>query len=198
MTTPLPDWPRPHYRHPGGRPFLFFVVYGEFGKFPALDPGKYRSSGIPEGLDLSHYDHEKQPDVLTRFQDGYLWNDLKARNPALAEQIVRAPECLILRGELEDGPTLNYLRDVVGLLTFLLDHSGVTIYDPSMFQWVSVLRITATIAPKSMSRITPFWFPFSSWRIHHGARFSRRVQRAFLAAPAARVAAEWSERPRFL
>ena len=73
--------------------------------------------------------------MLTRFQDGYLWDDLKARNPALAEQVAQSPECLILRGELEDGPTLNYLRDAVGLLTFLLDHGGITIYDPSIFQW---------------------------------------------------------------
>jgi hypothetical protein len=40
-----------------------------------------------------------------------------------------------LRGETDDCDNLNYLRDSVGLLTFLLDHGGVTVYDPFMLQW---------------------------------------------------------------
>lgn len=30
MPDPLPDWPRPHFRQSGERPFLFFVVCGQF------------------------------------------------------------------------------------------------------------------------------------------------------------------------
>lgn len=135
MPTPLPDWPRRYFRQPGGKPLLFFVVYGQFGELPSLSATEYRSGGMPSGLDLSHYDADHHPDVLTRFQEGYLWEELQARNPALAAQVAESRECLILRGEIEDGDTLNYLRDSVGLLTFLLDHGGVTIYDPSIFQW---------------------------------------------------------------
>jgi hypothetical protein len=36
---------------------------------------------------------------------------------------------------LADQGDLNYLRDTVGLLTFLLDHGGIGIYDPHMFHW---------------------------------------------------------------
>jgi hypothetical protein len=36
---------------------------------------------------------------------------------------------------LEDQSDLSYLRDTVGLLTSLLDHGGVTVYDPQMFHW---------------------------------------------------------------
>jgi hypothetical protein len=135
VDTALPDWSRPHYQQPGGKPFLFFVVYGEFGELPALDPDKYRSTGVPPGLGLSRYDSHSQPDVLSRFQEGYLWNDLKAQNCVLAEKVNQSPECLILQGELDDEPTLNYLRDAVGLLTFLVDHGGIAVYDPWMFQW---------------------------------------------------------------
>jgi hypothetical protein len=31
MTDPLSDWPRPHFKQPGGMPFLFFVICGKFG-----------------------------------------------------------------------------------------------------------------------------------------------------------------------
>ena len=53
----------------------------------------------------------------------------------LAQAIQAAGECLILRGELEDQSNLNYLRDTVGLMTFLLDQGGIVVYDPQMFHW---------------------------------------------------------------
>lgn len=135
MPDNLIDWPRPHYRGPGGRPFLFYVVYGSFPQMPALDRAKYRSNGPVPGLQLSHYGRDKQPDVLDGFRQGYLWDELKRHDPALAEVVAAADECMILRGELEDRGDLNYLRDTVGLLTFLLDHGGVCVYDPWMFRW---------------------------------------------------------------
>ncbi len=135
MTEQLADWPRCYYREPGGNPFLFYVVYGAFSGMPALSQREYRSNGVFPGLHLSHYDKEKHPDVLDGFQVTYLWDNLKKRHPALAGAIKQAGECLILTGELEDQADLNYLRDAVGLLTFLLDHGGIVIYDPQMFHW---------------------------------------------------------------
>lgn len=135
MTTPLADWLRPHFIPSSGRPFLFYVVYGEFGSLPGLSASQYRSAGVPDGLDLSHYDMEQHASVLAGFQEGYLWDELHNRSPALASRIAESRECLILRGQPENDKTLNYLRDSVGLLTFLLDHGGFTVYDPVMFQW---------------------------------------------------------------
>ncbi len=135
MSDTPPDWPRPRFTRPGGTPFLFYVVYGKFENLPALSGSRYRSAGVPDGFTLFHYDMEQHPDVLAGFQEGYLWSDLQGRNPVLAARIAETKECLILRGEIQDSETLNYLRDSVGLLTFLLDHGGITVYDPLMFHW---------------------------------------------------------------
>jgi hypothetical protein len=135
MSEPLADWPRKLYQRPGGRPFLFYVVFGAFPQMPALSAQEYRSNGVFPGLALTHYDRGKYPDVLERFRQGYLWDELTRHRPALAAAVQAAGECLILRGELEDQSDLNYLRDSVGLLTFLLDHGGVVVYDPQMFRW---------------------------------------------------------------
>ena len=70
MGESFPDWNRPHYLRPGGKPFLFYVVYGEFGELPILDSSKYRSAGVPFGFQLSRADSERYPDDLTRFQEG--------------------------------------------------------------------------------------------------------------------------------
>lgn len=135
MSDDLPDWPRKYYQEPGGKPLLFYAVFGAFTQLPALSRQEYRSNGVSPGLQLSHYDRDKHPDVLGGFRQGYLWDELKKHEPALAQAAESAWECMILRGELEDRGDLNYLRDAVGLLAFLLDHGGVAVYDPWMFRW---------------------------------------------------------------
>lgn len=135
MPELLTDWPRPFYEGPGGRPFLFYVVYGAFGDVPAMDARKYRSQGVHPGLTLAQYTRLRHAEVLDGFRDGELWDQWRAHQPGLAAPVQAAAECLILQGELDDRPDLNYLRDTVGLLTFLLDHGGVGIFDPLMFRW---------------------------------------------------------------
>jgi hypothetical protein len=42
---------------------------------------------------------------------------------------------MVLRGSQPDPPTLDYLRDSVGLLTYVLDCGGCAVYDPQSFDW---------------------------------------------------------------
>jgi hypothetical protein len=70
MSNSLPDWPRPHFKQRGGKPFLFFVVYGQFEQSPGMSASHYRSTGVPAGLDLSHYQADQHPDVLARWITG--------------------------------------------------------------------------------------------------------------------------------
>jgi hypothetical protein len=135
MPGGLERWPRPYYERPGGRPFLFYVVFGEFDTHPEIDSQEYQTLGVHPGLELSLYNREKYPEVLSGFQVGYLWDELVDQDPALARSVAESDQCLILRGELEDRGDLDYLRDSVGLLTFLLDHGGICVYDPQMFRW---------------------------------------------------------------
>jgi hypothetical protein len=135
MATALPDWTREFYHQPGGAPYLFFAVYGAFGKLPNLSAAQYRSAGIPDGLKFKQYSRQEHPQVLARFQEGYVWEDLQRGNRELARQIAAAPQCVILRGQVEDSDKLNYLRDAVGLVTFLLDQGGIVVYDPFLLHW---------------------------------------------------------------
>jgi hypothetical protein len=135
MAEPLGDWERPYFQIPGGRPTLFYIAYGEFGSFEGFSVSKYRSTGVPEGFRLMSYGPDSYPEIAARFHTGYLWNDLQTRDLTLASRISAAQMCMILRGEIEDCPTLNYFRDCVGILTFLLDRGGIAIFDPYMFKW---------------------------------------------------------------
>jgi len=139
MTTAseLADWPRPRYT-PGGKPaFLFYIVYGRIDFTTPPSRSRYRLNGIPDGIEIMAYGPEANPEQVSVFREGYLWNQVKAEQPDLAVKIAEQDSCLVVRGEVIDPPTLNYFRDIVGFLTFCLDAGGVAIYDPQMFAWWS-------------------------------------------------------------
>jgi hypothetical protein len=58
----------------------------------------------------------------------------------LFARVGEAAECGVLRGEIPDPPDLNYLRDVIGLTTYLLDNGGFAVADPQQFELYDAKR----------------------------------------------------------
>jgi hypothetical protein len=137
MADSLRSWKRKYFAECDGEAFLFFVAFGDIAQDRPLDGRKYRCDGIPAGFDLMAYDKAQDRDVIDGFLEGYLWDQLTAENPALARSIRQSPGCMVLRGGQKNPDTLDYLRDCVGLLSFLLDNGACAIYDPQMFRWWS-------------------------------------------------------------
>jgi len=135
VSDSLPTWERDLFEATTNKAFLFYVVFGELDNSVACSRSTYQTEGLPAGLEMSAYNAERDRDVLDGFRQGYLWDQLNLTNRALANEVAACEHCLILRGELDDKPTLNDLRDTVGLLTFLLDQGGVAVFDPQMFEW---------------------------------------------------------------
>jgi len=140
MPTSLPDWDRRFYSQAGGRPYLFYVAFGKAEGPFTVSASKYRCAGLPPGLEVMGYGPDSHPEQVERFREGYLWNELKAEDAGLAKQIAAEKSCLALQADLEDSPNLNYFRDTVGFLTYLLDHGFCGIYDPFMFRYWSRKR----------------------------------------------------------
>lgn len=135
MNSELASWERKHYVVDGGEPLLFYVVYGDIEPTAPLSRSTYRSSGTPDGIDVWSYGPEQRPEVVNSFREGYLWDQFLARSPELASRVQQCEQCLLIRGTPSDFSTLNYLRDTVGLISYLIDQGGCAIYDPQMFRW---------------------------------------------------------------
>lgn len=135
MTDSLPSWPREHFRAGGGEPFLFYVIFGSIKIDQPISRGTYKTEGIPKGIELHSYGPENSPEVPQSFLEGYLWDGLKESNPALADAIETTDRCLVLQGTPNDDSSLDYFRDAIGLMTFLAEQGGVSIYDPFMLRW---------------------------------------------------------------
>jgi len=132
MPAELPSWPRPHFVPGGGNPLLFYVVFGALDLARPLSRLSYRTSGLPDWLELVNYKRTEQSEVFAGYQSGPMWKLLKRDAPILARDVEQAPQCIAIRGEPADPPTLDYFRDTIGIVTWLLDAGGRAVYDPQM------------------------------------------------------------------
>jgi len=137
MSNTPADWPRPNFQQGGDVPFLFYVVYGPVPSEFTISQSHFRCAGIPNGIEITAYGPSTKPEVLDTFRSGYLWDELLKSNNTLADDITNQNECLVIKGDVKDHDDLNYFRDVIGLIQWLLDSGGVAVYDPQSFRWWS-------------------------------------------------------------
>ena len=147
-SSPLPRWGRPFFEPGGGDPFLFYVVFGDFSALSGDAAGTaeiaagmsravYRSEGPPPGVEVARYRRAEHPDWFAGFlggQIGRLLDDELGASGAAAA-VRAAPDCIALVGSIADPPTLDYLRDTVGVLTFLSDRGGAALLDAFGLRW---------------------------------------------------------------
>lgn len=125
----MESWLRPHFTPGGPLPKLFYAVFGSFPRaMPPLSRVRYRSQGLPAGVIVSKQDASK-------FREGPLWEALQEHNPRCARAVAVAPACMAVKGRVEEPEMLDYLRDTIGLVTYLLDQGGVALYDPVALRW---------------------------------------------------------------
>jgi hypothetical protein len=133
----VPDWTRPHWSRDEAKAMLVYFVFGEFPAEPKLDLTAHGSRGLPQGIEilripkerLAHWEGHPLRDAIGEI--------LREGNPGAFESARKAPECLMLRGELADADSLAYLRDTLGVIAALLDVGGVAVVDPQILEMFS-------------------------------------------------------------
>jgi hypothetical protein len=128
-----PEWPRPYWQ-PGADEdaLLQFYVFGKFERELVIPAQRYGSPGLPSGVELQRFQN-----LELRKWEGYPLNGslgeiLREDAPGTFEQARIAPEVLVVRGQLADRASLDYLRDTLGVLAALLDIGGSAILDPQI------------------------------------------------------------------
>lgn len=129
------EWNREHWVPGGGDAFVFFAVFGRMPESFQIDASKYRTTGLPKGVDIRAFTRQANTEYIAGFTDGYAWDQFAARHVKQAAAVNAAPDCLVIAGTVEDPSDLGYLRDVVGMTTFLLDQGGLAIHDLQTVTW---------------------------------------------------------------
>lgn len=138
MTIILESWPRKLYQPTSEKIFFRYRIYGEFPPLPAFSSTEYKSAGLFKGVKLFRYDQHNETQ-LAETRSGELWQTASGRNNALDAKIMIAPECLELKADFPDQPNLDYLRDTVGLIMFLLENGGCAVYDYIFHRWMDAV-----------------------------------------------------------
>jgi len=132
VASNLKSWDRDRFQPGGGNAMVFYVVYGAFTNEPAVSATKCRTAGLPNGIELRKLTRTQQP--ILPFTDGDFGKLLHKDKPSLFERIEYASECLTIQGQIADPKDLNYLRDIIGLVTCFMDNGGVAVADVQQFK----------------------------------------------------------------
>ncbi|TAN04398.1 MAG: hypothetical protein EPN40_00100 [Rhodanobacteraceae bacterium] len=131
------DWTRPHWSRDEARAMLVYFVFGEFAAEPKLDLSAHGSAGLPQGVEMRRIPKAMLAHWEGNPLRGALGEILREGEPEAFEAARKAPECLMLRGELPDSDSLAYLRDTLGVVAALLDAGGIAVVDPQILEMFS-------------------------------------------------------------
>lgn len=132
MNNEAAPWTRPYFWRSDGKAMLLYFVFGEFSPELKLDVGRHGSRGLPDGVALHRFDKAMLAHWEGHPLRGALGEILREEDPEAFKAARSASACLMLRGELDDPSTLDYLRDSVGMIGALLDAGGAVVVDPQM------------------------------------------------------------------
>lgn len=135
-----PDWTRPHWSRAADKAMLLYFVFGTFPAELHLDLSAHGGHGLPAGVEM-----RRIPKAMLAHWDGHplrgaLGDLLREGNPEAFEAAQAAPDCLMLRGELADSGSLDYLRDTLGVLAATLDAGGAAVVDPQILDMFAAVE----------------------------------------------------------
>lgn len=150
MDDGLVSWHRPHFSPGGANPRVSLVVYGEFENLDFIPPPGYRTAGIPEGVGLIRENRYQNAEAAEKLWSRKLWELGARRKPRGAKLAERAPEALLFYGEVSNPESLDYLRDLVGFVMYLLESGGTVAYAlPTVMFWMREEWEAALFAPNA-------------------------------------------------
>ena len=124
---------RQYYEDIGYKPFLFYVVFGVSGDELEVSRTKHNVDGLPEGLDIISLARADQSDYIDGRIGGGIGEHLKKADSALYESCKACDKVVIMRGEIADDSTLDYMRNLIGICEAFIDKGAKGILDLQTF-----------------------------------------------------------------
>ena len=110
----------------GGDALVFLEIYGSWPhEAMEVSPKLHNSAGLPPEL------------VAQLMPNNSDWDGAMARlaresNPDAWEMARAAPQKIVIRGEIPDPDSLDWLRDLIGVVAASLERGGVAVLDPQI------------------------------------------------------------------
>lgn len=128
---------RQYYEDIGYKPYLFYVVFGVSGDELEISRTKHNVDAIPEGLDSVSLMRPEHSDYIDGLIGGEMGKLLKREYSDLYETCKACDKVVIMRGEMADDSTLDYMRNIIGMGQAFFDKGAKGIFDIQTFSLYS-------------------------------------------------------------
>lgn len=120
---------REHFTDIGYKPFLFYVVFGVTGDDIHPSGSRHHVDELPESLEIHALSRPDHADYMDGFFSGDLGKVLKASYPDLYEKCLAAENCVIIKGQIKEDSSLDYMRNVIGIIQALFEEGAAGVLD---------------------------------------------------------------------
>ena len=124
---------RKYYEDIGYKPFLVYVIFGISGDQIEVSKSKHHVDGMPEGLDSISLERPMHSEYIDGIIGGEIGKVLKRADSDLYEECKAAEQIVIMKGEIKEDSTLDYMRNVIGLIQACLDKGAKGVLDLQTF-----------------------------------------------------------------
>lgn len=121
-------WKLQHREPYAQRPYLYFVAFCDQQVVDKLE----ESHIIHPGLEIAAL-------PASHFRSGPAWTAWQQEHPPAAEATRAAPLAVALHGQVAQHESLDYLRDSLEVMTSLVGHGAVAVYDAVTQTWYEAL-----------------------------------------------------------
>lgn len=142
---------RKYYKDIGYKPFLFFMVFGVNGGQLEVSRSKHKVDGFPEGLDIVSLNRTEHSEYLDGLLGGDIGKVLKEADSELYETCVKSEDVAVIRGQIEDDSTLDYMINVIGIIEAFIDKGAVGVLDLPTFTMYSPKKWTERFFDKEVN-----------------------------------------------
>ena len=128
---------RPYYSDIGYEPLLFYVIFGVGGSDLAVSREKHKVNGIPEGLEIYTVKRPDDDEYMNAMLGGSIAGILMRSEPELYNAALASDVWTVLRGEITNDSTLDYMQDTIGIVQALAEQGAAAILDLQTFSLFS-------------------------------------------------------------
>ena len=121
---------RRYYQDIGYKPFLFFIIFGVSGEDLEVSREKHKVDELPAGLDIRTFTREMHGEWIDGWFTGAYESVLRKADSALFESCRNSDECTVLQGYVKKDSTLDYMKNVIGIIQAFIDKGALGILDP--------------------------------------------------------------------
>lgn len=145
---------RQYYEDINYKPFLFYVIFGVSGDELEVSRTKHHVEEFPHGLDMQLLCRDKNSEYLDGFFEGAMGNVLKESNNELYNRCKQSNKCAIIRGQIDNDATFDYMRNVVGFIQAFIDQGACGILDLLTVSLISPVEWTERFLKKKLMHKT--------------------------------------------